>query len=157
MRKLIAAAVLLAAASLTTIAIAQKPLDQDGVYDPTMTTQQTMQDPAPMIAPAGGPSVVPDARALASDQEVGQARRGYRAACSQHENAGFCDCVTAGVAQALMPSEVRIAARTFGDRIPAQGDAYAAADTDMTETGASSAARIEQVEAHYADACSQFR
>lgn len=153
MRKLLAAAVLLSAASITTIAIAQKPLKPDD----QLVTEQTVQSPAPMIAPAGGPSVVPDARALASDWEVGEARRAYRAACSRHENAGFCDCVTAGVAQALMPAEVRIAARTFGERIPAQGDAYAAADTDVTDAGASSAARIEQVEAHYADACSQFR
>jgi hypothetical protein len=152
MRKLLAAAVLLSAASITSIAIAQnKPVD------PMPVTQQEMSDPTPMIAPAGGPSLVPDARALASDQDVGEARRSYRAACSRHETAGFCDCVTAGVAQALMPAEVRIAARTFGDRIPAQGDAYAAADSDMTDTGASSAVRIEQVEAHYADACAQFR
>lgn len=150
MRKLLAAAALLSAASITTIALAQKPLDQDGVYDPSVVTQQTVEPHAPMIAPAGGPSVVPDARDLSSDQQVGEARRAYRAACSQHENAGFCDCVTAGVAQALMPVEVRMAARSFSERIPAQGDAYAS-------DGDSSAARIEQVEAQYADACSQFR
>jgi hypothetical protein len=153
MRKLLVAAALLSAASATTIAIAQtKPVD------PMPVMEQPVPDPSPpMIAPAGGPSVVPDARALASDREVGEARRGYRAACQRHENFGFCDCVTAGVAQALMPSEVRIAARSFGDRIPAQGDAYASADSDMTETGASSSARIAQVEAHYADTCAQFR
>lgn len=153
MRKLLVAAALLSAASATTIAIAQtKPVD------PMPVMEQPVPDVVePMIAPAGGPSVVPDARALASDREVGEARRAYRAACSREENAGFCDCVTAGVAQALMPSEVRIAARTFGDRIPAQGDAYGAVDTDMTEVGANSATRIAQVEAHYADACAQFR
>jgi hypothetical protein len=153
MRKLLVAAALLSAASATTIAIAQtKPTD------PMPVMEQPVVVPAPpLVAPAGGPSVVPDARARASDREVGEARRAYRAACSAEESAGFCDCVTAGVAQALMPSEVRIAARTFGDRIPAQGDGYAASDTDMTELGANSATRIEQVEAHYADACSQFR
>jgi hypothetical protein len=151
MRKLLAAAVLLSAASVTTIAIAQKP------GEPNMTTQQTMQDPAPMIAPAGGPSVVPDARALASDQEVGEARRAYRAACDRYESTGFCECVTAGVAQALHPSEVRIAARTIGDRITAQGDATVASETDSTVGLESSAARIDQVEGHYADACAQFR
>lgn len=157
MRKLLAAAALLSAASVTTIAIAQnKPFKPDEVYQPSIVTQQTVQDPQPMIAPAGGPSVVPDARDLASDQQVAEARRAYRAACSQHENAGFCDCVTAGVAQALMPVEVRMAARTFGERIPAQGDAYASADSDATES-MSSAVRIEQVEAHYADACAQLR
>lgn len=161
MRKMLAAAALLATASITTIAIAQttKPLDQDGVYEPSIVTQQTMEPSAPMIAPAtGSPTVIPDAQALASTQEVGQARRAYRAACqSEGENAGFCDCVTAGVAQALMPSEVRIAARSFGERIPAQGDSYAAASSDMPLDGSSSAERIAQVEAHYADACAQFR
>jgi len=156
MRKMLIAAVLLSAASVTTIAIAQtKPLDPDGMYDPSI---QSVEPAAPAVALAGGPSVVPDARAIASDREVGEARRAYRASCnSSGENAGFCDCVTAGVAQVLMPSEVRIAARTFGERIPAQGDSYAAASSDMTPVGSSSAERIEQVEAHYADACSQFR
>lgn len=161
MRKMLIAAVLLASASAGTIAIAQtKPLDPEGQYEPSATTNVSpaMETNAPMIAPAGGPSVVPDARAMASDREVGEARRAYRASCnSSGENAGFCDCVTAGVAQVLMPSEVRIAARTFSERIPAQGDSYAAAQSDMTAAGASSAERIEQVEAHYADACSQFR
>ncbi len=148
MRKIFAAAALLSAASLTTIAIAQtKPVD------PMPVTQQEMRDPEPMIAPAtGSPTVIPDARALASDEQVGEARRAYRAACQRHENFGFCDCVTAGVAQALMPDEVRLAARTFGERIPAQGDAYGSDATAM-----SSAARIAQVESQYANACAQFR
>jgi hypothetical protein len=51
-----------------------------------------------------------------------------------------------------MPDEVRLAARTFGERIPAQGDAYQSDQPAM-----SSAARIEQVEAQYANACAQFR
>ena len=144
MRKAFAAAALLSAVSLTTLAIAQtKPVDPMPVQERT----------APMIAPAtGSPTVIPDARSLASDQQVGEARRAYRAACNRHENAGFCDCVTAGVAQALMPDEVRLAARTFGERIPAQGDAYQSDQPAM-----SSAARIEQVEAQYANACAQFR
>jgi hypothetical protein len=143
MRKAFAAAALLSAVSLTTIAIAQtKPVD------PMPVTQE-----APMVAPAtGSPTVIPDARSLASDQQVGEARRAYRAACNRHENAGFCDCVTAGVAQALMPDEVRLAARTFGERIPAQGDAYQSDQPAM-----SSAARIAQTEAQYANACAQFR
>jgi hypothetical protein len=52
-----------------------------------------------------------------------------------------------------MPDEVRLAARTFSERIPAQGDAYVSDESQAM----SSAARIEQVEAHYANACSQFR
>ena len=144
MRKAFAAAALLSVVSLTTIAIAQtKPVDPMPVQEET----------APMVAPAtGSPTVIPAARALASDQQVGEARRAYRAACNRHENAGFCDCVTAGVAQALMPDEVRLAARTFGERIPAQGDAYQSDQPAM-----SSAARIAQTEAQYANVCAQFR
>lgn len=156
MRTLIAAAVLAGAVSLTTIAIAQvKPLNPDGQFDPTMTsTQQVMADPA-FNPPVDFVST--DGRSIASDQEVGEARRAYRAACDQYESTGFCECVTAGVAQALHPSEVRIAARTIGDRITAQGDAAMSSDTDSTAGLESSAARIEQVEGHYADACAQFR
>ena len=144
MRKAFAAAALLSAVSLTTIAIAQtKPVDPM----PVIEEQQAMVAPA-----TGSPTVIPDARSLASDQQVGEARRAYRAACQQSENAGFCDCVTAGVAQSLMPDEVRLAARTFGERIPAEGDAYQSDQPAM-----SSAARIEQVEAQYANACAQFR
>jgi hypothetical protein len=147
MRKLLATAVMLSVASITTLAIAQKGYDPRPVAD---------REPV-MVAPAGGSTVVPDARALANDEDVADARRTYRAACSQYESDGFCDCVTAGVAQALMPEEVRIAARSFSDRIPAQGDAYARTDADATDTGVSSAVRIEQVEGHYADACAEFR
>jgi hypothetical protein len=145
MRRAFTAAALLSAVSLTTIAIAQtKPVDPMPVQEET----------APLVAPAtGSPTVIPDARSLASDQQVGESRRAYRAACNRHENAGFCDCVTAGVAQVLMPDEVRMAARTFGERIPAQGDAY---QNDQSPA-MSSAARIAQVEAQYANACAQFR
>jgi hypothetical protein len=155
MRKLLAAAALLSPASITTIAVAQiKPLNPDGSYAGAEITQQ-----APMTAPTGAPVelAVPDARSLASDREVGEARRYYRAQCNQYQSPGYCDCVTAGVAQALMPAEVRIAARTIGERINAQGDAYIASDSDSTIGAESSAARIEQVEAHYAAACAQFR
>lgn len=107
-----------------------------------------------MAPPTAGTT---DARSLASDQSVGEARRYYRAQCNQYESAGFCDCVTAGVAQALLPQEVRIAGRTIGERITAQGDASIASDTDVSDAPMSSAERIEQVESHYADACAQFR
>lgn len=98
-----------------------------------------------------------DARSLASDQAIGEARRYYRAQCNQYESAGFCDCVTAGVAQALLPQEVRIAGRTIAERMEAQGDATIASDTDVSDAPMSSAERIEQVEGHYADACAQYR
>ena len=138
MRKILAAAALLSAASLASFAIAQtKPVQPTPVQTETRTP----------------PAIVPDARSLATDEQVGQARRAYRAACQRHENAAFCDCITAGVAQTLVPDEVRLAARTFGERLPAQGDAF---ESDLSQAQ-SSAARIEQVEAHYANACAQFR
>jgi hypothetical protein len=149
MRKLLAAALLMITASGASIALAQdidKPKPEVIVAEP----------PLPGVVPHV-PDLTPDARTQASDQEVGQARRAYRAACSQHESAGFCDCVTAGVAQALLPSEVRIAARTFGQRIPAQGDSYGSAESDLARGAESSRVRIEQVESHYADACAQYR
>jgi hypothetical protein len=156
MRKVFATAVLVGAVSLGSIALAQvKPLGPDGQYEPGLQTQQTMTAPA-MMEPAAE-AAPQDARSIASDQEVGEARRAYRAACDRYESTGFCECVTAGVAQALHPSEVRIAARTIRDRITAQGDAAMASETDSTAGLASSAARIEQVEGHYADACAQFR
>ena len=136
MRKIIAAAALLSTASLSSLVIAQtKPADP-------MPTQQQ-----PLVAPAtGSPTVIPDARSLASDAEVGQARRAYRAACSRVENAGFCDCVTAGVAQSLHPDDVRTAARTIGERMTAEGDAADNVGSNIAE-----------VEAQYVNACAQFR
>ncbi len=52
--------------------------------------------------------------------------------------------------------EVRIAGRTIGERINAQGDAAYASESDAT-AAMSTAERIEQVEGHYADACAAFR
>jgi hypothetical protein len=154
MRKLLAAAALLAAASATTIAIAQtKPLSPDGTYAAQMTAQQS----APMGPEVPVALAAPDARSLASDQEVGEARRYYRSQCERYQSPGYCDCVTAGVAQALMPQEVRIAARTIGERINAQGDAAIASESDSTMGAESSVERIEQIEGHYANACEPFR
>lgn len=156
MRKLLAAAAVLSAASLTTFAFAQvKPLNQDGQYMGAVTAQAQM----PASHNVGMPAelAAPDAQALASTREVGEARRYYRAQCSQYESDGFCECVTAGVAQALLPAEVRMAGRTIGERITAQGDAAISAETDNTMGAQSSAERIELIEGHYADACAQFR
>jgi len=150
MRKLLAAALLLTAASGASIALAQ---DLDKKPTPEVVL---VEPPTPAVIPHV-PDVTPDARVLASDQDVGQARRAYRAACTRHENASFCDCVTAGVAQALAPADVRLAARTFGERIPAQGDSYAASDSDRSRGSESAQSRIEQVEGHYGDACASFR
>jgi len=150
MRKFVVTAVLALSVSAGAIAYAQ-------VKDPPLvgTRAASMDASAPVIAPEAEITST-DARSLASDQAVGEARRYYRAQCNQYESPGFCDCVTAGVAQALMPEEVRIAGRTIGERINAQGDAGIASQSDAT-AAMSSAERIEQVEGHYADACAQFR
>lgn len=150
MKKLLLATALFAAASAGAIAFAQvKP----GETMPLAQMQPMSVDP---LAPS--PAVdTTDARSIATDQDVADARRTYRAACDRYESSPFCECVTAGVAQALMPAEVRIAARTIGDRITVQGDAAISSESDAPTLGASSAVRIEQVEGHYADTCSQFR
>lgn len=136
MRKLVITALLAASVSAGAIAYAQ-------VIDP--------------MTPATG--TIPDARSVASDQEVGEARRHYRAQCERSgETHAFCDCVTAGVAQVLLPAEVRLAADGVGERMSAQGDVMAAGESDGTPPpGASSAERIAQVEGHYAGVCTQFR
>jgi hypothetical protein len=153
MRKFLVSAALAIGVSAGAVAYAQIK-DQ-----PTMEgvrAQPLDATPATEILPQEAEITTTDARSLASDQAVGEARRYYRAQCTQHESAAFCDCVTAGVAQALMPEEVRIAARTIGQRITAQGDASNAAQSDAT-AALSSAERIEQVEGHYADACQSYR
>ena len=98
-----------------------------------------------------------DARVVGSDNEVGQARRAYRGQCNRFESAGFCDCVTAGVAQALAPADVRLAARTIRERITARSVAPAAASTDPTIGQGDAMSRIQQAEGHYADACVEYR
>ncbi|MEJ0059413.1 MAG: hypothetical protein WDM79_07520 [Terricaulis sp.] len=110
---------------------------------------------APIPAPVAG---IPDGRSVATDAEVGEARREYRAQCGRVESDGFCECVTAGVAQALAPADVRLAASTLGERLGAEGDAAAGAvETDQAPGHVDSMTRIEQVEAHYADACAATR
>lgn len=150
MKKLLLATALFAAASAGAIAFAQvKPGETI-----TMAQMQPM-NAGPVEAAVEMETT--DARSLASDREVGEARRAYRAACDRYESTPFCECVTAGVAQTLAPSEVRMAARTIGERIAAQGDAAMSSQSDATTAGASSAMRIEQVEGHYADACASYR
>lgn len=105
--------------------------------------------------PAGSEQdVVTDARSIASDSDIRDARRAYRDACNRYQNPDYCDCTTSGVAQALAPQDVRLAARTLGERINAEA---AAPDTDTPPEGASTAARIAHVEGFYANACAQYR
>jgi hypothetical protein len=157
MKKFVITALLATTVSLGAIAYAQ-------VKEPGVGVQATPMDSTPIQADGPTLPVEPttavnttDARSLASDQSVGEARRYYRSQCNRHESTAFCECVTAGVAQALMPEEVRIAANTIGERITAQGDTGLASDSDSSGAPMSSAERIAQVEGHYADSCQQYR
>lgn len=155
--KILMAAALLAAASFTTLAVASgtDPVAGKPTGEATANAAAVVAD---ALVPTGAPTETSnDARTVASDAEVGVARRAYRAQCSRYESASFCECVTAGVAQALSPADVRVAARTIRDRITAQGDAVAASSSDPALTGSDQMTRIEQAESHYVDACSQFR
>ena len=147
MKTAILAAALFAAASAATFAFAQ-----DAGLKPVEPA-----NPNASVTPAPASAESPDARQVASDAEVGVARRAYRASCQRYQSFGFCDCLTAGVAQALAPAEVRIAARGIGSWINAQGDAAGGADTDATSPGSNSMTRIDQVQSHYAETCAQFR
>lgn len=147
MKTAILAAALFAAASAATFAFAQ-----DAGMKPVEPA-----DPNASATPAPPSAEAPDARQFASDAEVGAARRAYRASCERYESAGFCDCLTAGVAQALPPQDVRIAARNIGSWINAQGDTVAGADSDRAEPGAGPMTRIDQVQSHYAETCQAFR
>lgn len=153
MRKLIASAVLALGVCAGAIAYAQ--IKDEPVIEGVRAQPLDATSPVPVVVAEAQMSAT-DARSLASDQAVGEARRYYRAQCNRHESPGFCECVTAGVAQALMPEEVRIAGRTIGERINAQGDAGYVSESDAT-AALSSAERIAHVEGHYADACAQFR
>lgn len=142
MRTPLIAALLLGAVSLAGVALAQ--------------TDAVPVAPAPMAAAAPVTSTT-DAQTNASAAEVGVTRRAYRAACERRQAHSFCECVAAGMAQVLMPAEMRIAARTLGERIDAEGDAAVAPETDTAPVGASSADRIEHTEGHYAAVCAQYR
>lgn len=98
-----------------------------------------------------------DAQTVASTEEVGVARRGYRASCQRYENVSFCDCMAAGMAQALAPADLRLASRTIRERITAQGDAPGGSDADPAINQGDAMSRIQQAEGHYTDVCSQYR
>lgn len=50
-----------------------------------------------------------DARSHASDEEIRVARRAYRAACQQIQSYEYCECMTGGMAQSLVPADLRTA------------------------------------------------
>src|SRR5262249_42386043 len=56
-----------------------------------------------------------------------------------------------GRAQARPPADLRLGARPIRERIPAQGDAPAAADADPAINQGDAMSRIQQAEGHYTD------
>lgn len=68
--------------------------------------------PAAQSETAAAPSYE-DARSGASDEEVRDARRAYRAACQTRHSQAYCECMTGGMAQALAPADLAIATSAF--------------------------------------------
>lgn len=73
--------------------------------------QSAAQQPAP--PPSAAATDYSDARSTASDAEVRDARRAYRAACQQSQSDAYCECMTGGMAQALSPAELAVATAAF--------------------------------------------
>jgi hypothetical protein len=84
-----------------------------------------------------------DARSTASDAEVRDARRAYRAACQTRHNDAYCECMTGGMAQALPPSDLAVATAAFtGQTVSASQETRA---------------RVEAMRAEVERGCTQFR
>jgi hypothetical protein len=117
----------------------------------------TAQTPSPRDLP---PGYVADAQSTYNAREVAAGRQAYRAACQGHQSPEFCECLAAGVAQAMSPALVRQASRGIGDRLadlgsPASQPIYQA---DARLGAEDPEGRIAAVEGHYASgACLQFR
>jgi hypothetical protein len=104
------------------------------------------------------PGYVADSQSTYNAREVAGARQRYRAACQRHQSREFCDCLAAGVSQAMPPGLVRQASSGIGDRIAAPGDANAPIYRADARVGVDDPeGRIVEVEGHYANACEQFR
>ncbi len=92
-----------------------------------------------------GPATQPyaDARSTASDEEVRGARRAYRAACQTRHSEAYCECMTGGMAQALVPTDLAIATAEFsGQSVPASEPARA---------------RVASMRSEIDRGCAQFR
>jgi hypothetical protein len=75
-----------------------------------------------------------DARSTASDAEVRDARRAYRAACQTRHNDAYCECMTGGMAQALPPSDLAVATAAFtGQNVSASQETRARLDATRAE------------------------
>lgn len=88
-------------------------------------------------AQANGQSSAPtyeDARSTASDAEVRDARRAYRAACQTRHSDAYCECMTGGMAQILPPADLAIATADFsGQTVPASQAARDRVEARRTE------------------------
>lgn len=97
--------------------------------------------------------------------EIAQERRAYRDTCAQYENYGWCECMGAGLAQALTPAEMRLARASLPERYESvtaeTAAATAAAEAEapqyLRENRLDSYARIREVETGLVEACMQFR
>ncbi len=95
------------------------------------------------------PAYTVDARSSASDEEIRQARRAYRAACQRHQSDGYCECMTGGMAQALVPEDLRQATALIPHHL---GHAPAPIVSNQR-----SLARIDAARAEFEPGCAQFR
>lgn len=64
-------------------------------------------------ADSGQAPTYEDARSTASDDQVRDARRAYRAACQTRHSNDYCECMTGGMAQILPPADLAIATAAF--------------------------------------------
>lgn len=79
-----------------------------------------------------------DAQTAYSAEEVGVARRAFRAQCVRYQPAERCECYTAGFAQALTPPELRLATALLPTRFASTEAIRARA----TQTAMSNASRL---------------
>lgn len=75
-----------------------------------------------------------DARSTATDNEVRDARRAYRAACQTRHSNAYCECMTGGMAQILPPADLAIATAAFtGQSFQASQEARARVEARRTD------------------------
>lgn len=99
--------------------------------------------PRPEFAEDRGGPAYADARDVASDAEVRDARRAYRSACRTRHSEAYCECMTGGMAQALPPGHLAVATAAFTG-------ADVQASQDIRDRVARTRSEVER-------GCSQFR
>jgi len=86
------------------------------VFAAACASAEPAQTQRPEMAEDRGGPVYADARDVASDAEVRDARRAYRAACQTRHSDAYCECMTGGMAQILPPQELAVATAAFSGR-----------------------------------------